>query len=405
VPEAGVRTDRRRLLAPLLLVASAAVLLCVSIPSPPHLIDFHVYVLGGSALDRPETLYSFAYADQSPDAPLPFVYPPFAAMVFRPLTVLPFEVAGLLWQLGILVAMYGIVRISQHLVGGGSQRAAMLWTAGLIWLEPVRIALDLGQVGVFLTLAVLYAVYSRRWWVSGLLIGLAAGVKLTPAITGLYFVGVRRWAVVVFSAAVFFATVGLSFLVVGDQVRHYFTRVMADTSVNPIGYVFNQSWRGGISRILGHDAGEAALVLAAIAGTAVLALLAWRALGAGSQNRDQLGSVLVVQLFGLLVSPISWVHHWVWVVPLVIWLLRGPWHDKPGARVLGWGWLVVTFLSVPSTLALAEPSLWQISRPWYLAWAGLVYVVAALATFAWIVVTGRKIAAATPSVRAMVRPS
>jgi alpha-1,2-mannosyltransferase len=405
VPEAGVRTDRRRLLAPLLLVASAAVLLGVSIPSPPHLIDFHVYVLGGSALDRPETLYSFAYADQSPDAPLPFVYPPFAAMVFRPLTLLPFEVAGLLWQLGILVAMYGIVRISQHLVGGGSQRAAMLWTAGLIWLEPVRIALDLGQVGVFLTLAVLYAVYSRRWWVSGLLIGLAAGVKLTPAITGLYFVGVRRWAVVVFSAVVFFATVGLSFLVVGDQVRHYFTRVMADTSVNPIGYVFNQSWRGGISRILGHDAGEAALVLAAIAGTAVLALLAWRALGAGSQNRDQLGSVLVVQLFGLLVSPISWVHHWVWVVPLVIWLLRGPWHDKRGARVLGWGWLVVTFLSVPSMLALAEPSLWQISRPWYLAWAGLVYVVAALATFAWIVVTGRKIAAATPSVRAMVRPS
>jgi alpha-1,2-mannosyltransferase len=230
-------------------------------------------------------------------------------------------------------------------------------------------------------------------------------VKLTPAITGLYFVGVRRWAVAVFSAAVFFATVGLSFLVVGDQVRHYFTRVMADTSVNPIGYVFNQSWRGGISRILGHDAGEGALVLAAIAGTAVLALLAWRALGAGSQNRDQLGSVLVVQLFGLLVSPISWVHHWVWVVPLVIWLLRGPWHDKPGARVLGWGWLVVTFLSVPSMLALAEPSLWQISRPWYLAWAGLVYVVAALATFAWIVVTGRKIAAATPSVRAMVRPS
>ncbi len=230
-----MRADPRGLLAPLLLFGSAAVLLGMSITSAPHLIDFHVYVLGGSALDRPETLYSFAYADQSPDQPLPFTYPPFAAMVFYPLHFLPFDVAGLLWQLAILVAMYGIVRISQRLVGGGSQRAAMLWTAGLIWLEPVRIAVDLGQVGAFLTLAVLYAVYSRRWWVSGLLIGLAAGVKLTPAITGLYFVGVRRWAAAVFSAVVFFATVGLSYVVVGDQVRHYFTKAMGDTSVNPIG--------------------------------------------------------------------------------------------------------------------------------------------------------------------------
>jgi len=90
---------------------------------------------------------------------------------------------------------------------------------------------------------------------------------------------------------------------------------------------------------------------------------------------------------------------WSFVVPLVIWLFCGPWRDKPGARFFGWGWVVLTFLSVPSMLALAEPSLWQTSRPWYLAWAGLVYVVAALATFAWIVVTGRQMADATPSVR------
>jgi alpha-1,2-mannosyltransferase len=410
VPEAGVRTDRRRLLAPLLLFVSAAVLLGVTIPSPPNLVDFHVYVLGGAALDRPETLYSFVYSDQSPmvgqspTEPLPFIYPPFAAMMFYPLNFLPFGVAGLLWQLGILAATYGIVRITQLLVGGGSHREAMLWTAGLIWLEPVRIALDLGQVGVFLTLAVLYAVYSRRWWVSGLLIGLAAGVKLTPAITGLYFVGVRRWAAAVTSAVVFSATVALSALVVPGETHFYFTGLINRFAV-PVGTAINQSWRGGISRILGHDAGHGALVLAAVAGTVALALLAWRALGVGAQNRDRLGSVLVVQLFGLLVSPISWVHHWVWVVPLIIWLFRGRWRDKPGARVLGWVWLAVTFLSFPSMLALAEPSVWQFSRPWYLAWAGLVYVVAALATFAWIVVTGRKIAAATPSVRAMVRPS
>jgi alpha-1,2-mannosyltransferase len=46
--------------------------------------------------------------------------------------------------------------------------------------------------------------------------------------------------------------------------------------------------------------------------------VAWRALGTGAQDRDRLGSLLVVQLVGLVLSSISWIHHWVWVVPLMI---------------------------------------------------------------------------------------
>ncbi|WP_309224671.1 mannosyltransferase [Mycolicibacterium sp. CBMA 234] len=385
--------DRLRQLAPAVLLVSAATLLALTTPSQPNLVDFHVYVLGGSALEHPGTLYTFAYSGQSPTQPLPFVYPPFAAILFYPLHFVPFAAIGLLWQVAMIAAMYAIVRITQRMLGGGSQSEAMLWTAGLIWLEPARVSINLGQMGIFLTLAVLYAAYSRRWWVSGLLVGLGAGIKLTPAVSGLYFVGVRRWAAAAFSAIVFFATVALSWLVVGDQVRHYFTTVMGDTSINPIGTAVNQSWRGGISRIMGHDAGEGTLVLIAIVGTAVLAGLAWCALGSGSGARDQLGSLLVVQLFGLLVSPISWVHHWVWVAPLIIWLWRGPWRDQPGARFFGWGWMALTFVSVPSILSMAEPSLWQISRPWYLAWAGLVYLGAATATLAWMVVTGRRLRA------------
>ena len=60
--------------------------------------------------------------------------------------------------------------------------------------------------------------------------------------------------------------------------------------------------------------------VAAIVVTAVLALLAWRAVG----TSDRLGGIVVVQLFGMLLSPISWTHHWVWVLPLMIWLLHGP---------------------------------------------------------------------------------
>ncbi len=382
--------------APVLLILSIATRLAWTylVPNGANFVDLHVYLGGAAALDQPGTLYDYVYSEQTPDFPLPFTYPPFAAVVFYPLHLLPFGMVALAWQLGIVAALYGVVRTSQRLLpemnpsADGGRRVAMLWTAVGIWIEPLRSTFDYGQVNVLLVLGVLYAVYSTRWWLSGLLVGLAAGVKLTPAVAGLYFVGARRWGAVLFSAVVFVATIAVSALVVGDQARYYFTELLGDASrVGPIGTSFNQSWRGGISRILGHDAGYGPVVLVGIAVTAVLALLAWRAVG-GAQ--DRLAAIVIVQLFGLLLSPISWTHHWVWLIPLMIWLLHGPLRERLGARLLGWGWLALTVVGVPWLLSFAQPTIWVISRPWYLAWAGTIYIVATLATLAWIAATPRR---------------
>ncbi len=372
-------------------------------PNGASFVDLHVYLGGAAAIDHPGTLYSYVYADQTPDFPLPFTYPPFAAVVFYPLHLLPFGVVAFLWQIATMAALYGSIRITQRLIGvtaGAGRRVAMLWTAITIWIEPLRSTFDYGQINVLLMLAVLWAVYTTRWWLSGLLVGAAAGIKLTPAIAGLYFVGVRRWAAAVFSAVVFLATVGVSALVVGDQTRYYFTDLLGDAHrVGPIATSFNQTWRGGISRILGHDAGFGPLVLAAVGVTALLAVLAWRALDAP----DQLGRLLVVELFGLLLSPISWTHHWVWLVPLMIWAIHGPMRERPSARIVGWGWLALTLIGPPWLLSFAQPTIWQIGRPWYLAWAGLVYIVAAVATLIWIAATGRRVA--EPDRPALLRPT
>lgn len=382
--------------APLLLIVSISARLAWTylVPNGANFVDLHVYLGGAAAVDDPGTLYDYVYADQTPDFPLPFTYPPFAAVLFYPLHLLPFGVVALAWQVGIVAALYGVVRVSQRLLPnreespGTGRRVAMAWTAVGIWIEPLRSTFDYGQVNVLLVVAVLCAVLSTRWWLSGVLVGLSAGVKLTPAVTGLYFVGARRWAAAVFSAVVFFLTIGVSALVVGGQARYYFTELLGDASrVGPIGTSFNQSWRGGISRILGYDAGYGPVVLAGIAVTAVLALLAWRAVGGAD---DRLGAVVIVQLFGLLLSPISWTHHWVWLIPLMIWLLHGPLRERLGARILGWGWLVLTAVGVPWLLSFAQPSIWTIPRPWYLAWAGLIYIVATLATLAWIAATARR---------------
>jgi alpha-1,2-mannosyltransferase len=381
-----VFTSRLAKIAPVLLLVSIAARLAWTylVPNGANFVDLHVYLGGAAALDHPGTLYSYVYGDQTPDFPLPFTYPPFAALVFYPLTKLPFGVVALGWQLGIIAALYGVVVLSLRLIGVRDPAVAMLWTAIGIWIEPLRSTFDYGQINVVLVLAALWAAISSRWWVSGLLVGLAAGIKLTPAITGVYLAGMRRWGAAVFSAVVFAATVAVSVAVIGQQARFYFTDLLGDASrIGPIGTSFNQSWRGGISRILGHDSGYGPLVLAGISVTAVLAVLAWRALG-GDGERDRLGSLLVVQLFGLLISPISWTHHWIWLLPLMIWLLNGPWRHRRGARELGWGWLGLTLVGVPWLLSFFQPTIWQIGRPWYLAWAGLIYIVATLATLGWI---------------------
>ena len=392
-PPARSLTNRLIAWAPWLLAISIAARLAWTYLTPhgANFVDLHVYINGAAALAQPGALYDYVYADQTPDFPLPFTYPPFAAVVFYPLHFLPFGLVAFLWQIGTMAALYGVVRLCQRLLGGSAslnRRVAMLWTAAGIWTEPLRSTFDYGQINVILVLAVLYAVYSRRWWVSGLLVGLAAGVKLTPAIAGVYLAAARRWAAAVFSAVVFAGTIAVSVWATGDQARRYFTELLGDAHrVGPIGTSFNQSWRGGISRIVGHDAGYSLPVAIAIVVTAVLAVLAWRALNSTPAGPDVLGSLLVVELFGLLASPISWTHHWVWLLPLMIWLFYGPHSDRPGARILGWVWLTLTLIGVPWLLSFFQPTIWQDGRPWYLAWAGLVYIVGALVTLGWMATT------------------
>lgn len=387
-PTQRPRALLQTLALPLLIVSIAARFAWTYLaPHGANFVDLHVYVGGAATLDHPGTLYSYVYADQTPDFPLPFTYPPFAAVLLYPMHFVPFGLLAFLWHVAIVAALYGVVRVSQRLIGtAADRRAAMLWTAVTIWIEPLRSNFDYGQINVFLVLAVLWAAYTTRWWLSGLLVGMAAAVKLTPAIAGVYLLGARRWSAALFSLAVFLFTIGVSLLVVGDQARYYFTDLLGDAHrVGPIATSFNQSWRGAISRIVGYDAGYGPLVLTALVITAVIAVLAWRAL----EDSDALGRLLVVELFGLLLSPISWTHHWVWLVPLMIWLIHGPLRERVAAKVFGWGWLVLTVIGVPWLLSFEQPTIWVISRPWYLAWAGSVYVVAALATMGWIALSGR----------------
>ncbi|GAA3624222.1 mannosyltransferase [Lentzea roselyniae] len=317
------------------------------------------------------------------DFPLPFTYPPFAAMVFLPVSALPWLAARIVWQVLSVLCLWWLVRTALKLLAAKADqpydvtwsRRALLWTAVALWCEPVRKTLDFGQINLVLVAGVFAAVVSARQAVAGLGVGAGIGMKLTPGISVLYFLATRRFAAAAWSAAGFAITVALGFLVSApDSWRYWFELLGAADRVGPVGSAINQSLRGALSRSFGYDVEMSWPWLLAVA---VSAALTWFAVRAAVRAGDQLAAVLAVQFFGLLISPISWSHHWLWVIPLVLWLAYGARH-----LALAVAWVVVTGSDVITFLINQQPSIWDIPRPWPLAALGWVYPALGLLTLA-----------------------
>ncbi|WP_241249761.1 mannosyltransferase [Rhodococcus sp. X156] len=365
-------------LAPLVLLVSGASRLVLSFVTRTglNMVDLRVYSFGAQSLERGE-LYTFTFSEMTPNFPLPFTYPPFAALLFFPLHYVPITALAVLWLVVTMVALWGVVRLSLTLLLGAERsaepfwrNAAMLWAAVGIWMEPVRTTLDYGQVNVFLVLGGLAAATTSRWWLAGGIVGVLAGVKLTPAITGLYFLAQRRYLAAVFSAVAFAATIAISFLAIPDATRTYFGELLGKADrIGPVGSAINQSLRGVLSRFAGHDVGTGPVWVVAVLLAAALCVCAWRGLAAD----DRLGTLVIVQLFGLLVSPISWSHHWVWLVPAVLWLAHGPLRQTRLAFVASLVWVVVMLIGVIALLLLQQPSIWEFERPLLESISGAIY--------------------------------
>ncbi|MEV6235240.1 glycosyltransferase 87 family protein [Lentzea sp. NPDC051838] len=381
-----MKLEKRLLaIAPWLLLVSVAVRTVVIVSGfGNETLDLRVYwVLAPHVLEG--DLYRVFSPFSPPDFPLPFTYPPFGALVFLPMTWMFWGLAQWTWRLISLLCLYWIVRVALRLVAGESwtvdaklwRRRSILWTAVLLWMMPVFHTFQFGQINLVLVAIVLAAMVARSDKLAGAGIGLMAGVKLVPAISGLYFLATRRWMAAVWSFVAFAASVGLGFLVDFQQSKTYWFELLgAADRVGPIATAHNQSLRGALSRSLGYDV-EMSLpwIIAAV----VAVLLALVALRAAVRASDALIGVLTVQFLGLLLSPISWDHHWVWVAPLLIWLVYSgiaPW-ARNTLLVL---WVPVMFFDLISFQLDRQPTIWTISRPGWLSAIGWAYPAFALVT-------------------------
>jgi alpha-1,2-mannosyltransferase len=372
-----------------LLALSLAVHLVITVLAT-DMFDLKVYYQGSPSLLH-GNLYDFELHRSDPHAQLlPFTYPPFAAAVFLPLAALPWPVAAGIWHLLSLGALWLVVHCSFRLLGHPDPgRPAMLWTALALWLEPVRHSLDLGQIDLILAAIVLVGLTGRRSLAAGAGVGIAAGLKLIPAVTGLYFLAARKWRAAFWSAGVFLATVATAWVIDPKDSQRYWFHELYDTSrVGQLGSFENQSLRGAVARTLGHGGGASVLwgvlALAAVAG----GLLALRA---ATRRGETLAMVVTAELLGLLLCPISWSHHYVWFLPALICLAHGPIRrSRAGWLAIGAWLLAAGSWMVPAAGKAASHLSPGAALPWYLIALAWSYPVCAALTLLAVARGGRE---------------
>lgn len=279
--------------------------------------DALVYRAEGAAVRNGTDLYGFTVTEWR----LPATYPPFAALLFVPTTWLPLPALKAAFVLGNTALLALLVHLSARTVGAGPLPAPAMLTATALalWLEPVFQTVLFGQINLALACLVLWDLTRPPGAPGkGVAVGIATGVKLTPALFIAYLFLTRRPREALTALTAFLATVTVGALVLPSATIDFWTRRLYETErVGKLWIVDNQSLRGLLARALGDPSPGLSWGVQA---AGVMAAGLWLACRAGRDRGDRWG-VLLAAFTGLLVSPISWSHHWVWCVPLlaVLW--------------------------------------------------------------------------------------
>ena len=308
------------------------------IPLRPRMVDLGVYRSAGTMLLEGGDFYALP-------GPLPFVYPPLAALLAVPLTVLPSAAVEIGWTVASVLALLAVL----YRLGLNGWRLSLVGAACVYFIEPISETLAFGQPGIFLMALVVLdlvpgpAVLPRRMLPPGVLTGIAASIKLTPAIFVIYLIAVRRWRAALTAIATgVVLTIGSLVVLPGPSIDFWTRLAVGNTGLGQsVIYYTNQSVMADVVRIL--DPGRTAALIGlglsvAVALLGVWAAMLWHRLG------DIGLAVTLCGIAGVLASPVSWLHHFVWVVPLAVCLVGG---DRSRRRVrlpvalVVWGWVFV----------------------------------------------------------------
>ena len=306
-------------------------------------------------------LYSVRFGNSG----LFFTYTPFAALVFAPfgLNLGIWSMQGV-WAITNIVALAALIYLSIRIVVPRLQRKqvvrwALLLLLPALALNPVFITIGLGQINLVLCLLITWDLATDRRIGSrtlplGIATGLAAAMKLTPLIFVPYLIITRRARGALHAVITFIACEAIAFLITPGDSWTYWTKDVLDAKrAGALLYMSDQNLSSVLQRL--HHGPVSALVLVpalVVIGVGGLALAAW----AHRRSSVVLG-LLVCATTGLIVSPITWVHHMVWVVPVIIWLAAGA--DRPRRGPLLAGFTAVLFVAAPIWWV---PTSWRVTK-------------------------------------------
>ena len=291
-------------------------------------VDLAVYRSGGLIVRHVRPLYDPRLAAPLYDwigygkLHLPFTYTPFAAIAFALISFVPWWLSQ---QLSVAVDILALLTALWLTLGGLGYRkdrtrlgVTLLAAAAVFWTEPVLRTMYLGQVNLVLMALIIWDLgqpdtAKSRWW-KGFGTGVAAGIKLVPLIFIPYLLLARKFRQAAMACAGFAFTVVAGFAILpSDSRKWWFGGLFFQGGRTGFtGWAGNQSLDGLITRLTGSINGAkpawiAAAVVVGAVGVTAAALL--------DRKGYQVAGLLTAALTGLLVSPISWDHHWVWLAP------------------------------------------------------------------------------------------
>jgi alpha-1,2-mannosyltransferase len=312
---------RALLIAGAVVAAVAAIAYLVALATHPMNtnlkgFDLQVY-LGGAreALHHSHALYTWDF-EKHPG--IQFTYTPFAALAFAAGLALPFKALMAVVTVVSLFCLVATIWIAFRQLGWEKTArlgATLLLSGLLLWTEPVQRALYLGQVELALMALVVWDLCQpdrRRW--KGAATGLAAGIKLVPLLFIAYLLLTRRFRQAAVAAGAFVVTVIIGFIAFPNASVTWWLdgNFFQAGRTGFVGGEQNQSLRGIMTRLIGSVNGTVAswLLVAIVVGLAGLAAAVIL-----DRRGYTFAGLMAAALTALLVSPISWDHHWVWIAP------------------------------------------------------------------------------------------
>jgi len=411
-PEATAQPSGRRNVCWLLLQLPALAALGYAgwrvLGSTVYRIDIDVYRMGGQAWLDGHPLYSPDVKFHTPiGLNLPFTYPPLAAVIFAPFAWLGMPAASVTITLITLVlllvsTMIVLTRLDVWTTSRAVPGPAWLrrwWLTALIvawatlYWEPIRANFAFGQINVVLmTLVIAECVPRRTPWPRGLLLGLGIALKLTPAVFLLYFLLNRDRRAVLTSLASVVAAIAAGFALAWQDSREYWTHTVRNTDrIGSASLNTNQNIAGTLAR-LGLDDHQR-FVPWVVACILVLALTVWAA-GRALRAGEPVLAVICIAVFGLAVSPVSWSHHWVWMLEAVMVTAVLAWRRRNVALAIVSAAGVAVMVWSPIDLM---PKHHETSAAWWRQLVGVSYLWWALAT---LVASGATVAVRTATATA-----